>query len=145
VSYTASALFSPAGAPYHPDCALQSKQAQRVIARVAANLTKQLIASMVAAVREKAATATGFRRAVWATLTDKEKAEGGRAEMMHIHTDDLTRLKELAEGQARRCPPLLGSSFLCSLEAIAIKYPQTLLELLHHIEAGEPLTPGAYE
>ena len=65
--------------------------------------------------------------------------------MMHIHSADLARLKEIAEGQARGRPPIVGSSLLGSLEAIAISYPQTFLELIHHIEAGEPLTPGPYE
>ena len=65
--------------------------------------------------------------------------------MMHIHSEDLKRLKEIAEEHARGRPPLDGGSFLNALERIAIWAPQTLLELLRHIEAGEPLTPGPYE
>jgi hypothetical protein len=65
--------------------------------------------------------------------------------MMRIHSEDLARLKEIAEGQAKGQPPIVGSSLLGSLEAIAISYPQTFLELIRHIEEKEPLTPGPYE
>lgn len=62
---------------------------------------------------------------------------------MHIHTEDLARIREIAE--ANRGMPIDGGLFLHCLEQIALRHPQTLLELLRHIEQGEPLTPGPYE
>jgi hypothetical protein len=64
---------------------------------------------------------------------------------MRIHSEDLKQLKELAEAQARGRPPIDGGTFLRRLEHLARDYPQTFLELIRHIEAGEPLTPGPYE
>lgn len=64
---------------------------------------------------------------------------------MHIHGEDLQRLKEIAEEHKRGRPPIDGGVFLDRLEAIAASYPQTFLELIRHIEAGELLTPGPYE
>lgn len=64
---------------------------------------------------------------------------------MHIHSEELERIKRMAEAAARGRPPIVGSHFLQSLETIARSHPQTLLELLRHIEVGEPLSPGPYE
>lgn len=85
-------------------------------------------------------------------LTRADQADEGawievedEASLMHIHSEDLARLKEIAEEQAKGRPPIVGSGFMEALMQIALRYPQTFLELLRHIEQCDPWTPGPYE
>lgn len=64
---------------------------------------------------------------------------------MHIHTDDLARIRHIAEQEAQGRRPIVLSELLDTLVIMARTYPQTLLELLRHIEEREPLAPGPYE
>ena len=64
---------------------------------------------------------------------------------MHIHSEDLAYIRRIAEEAARGRPPIVLSSLLDSLTAMAQSHPQTLLELLRHIDGREPLAPGPYE
>lgn len=58
---------------------------------------------------------------------------------MHIHADDLVRIRRVAEQEAQGRRPMVLSELLDTLTIMARQYPQTLLELLRHIDASEPL------
>ncbi len=53
---------------------------------------------------------------------------------MHIPSEEIARLRGIAAATAQGKPPLVLGTLLGSLEQIAERYPQTLLELLHEPE-----------
>lgn len=64
---------------------------------------------------------------------------------MRIHSDDLSHIRRIAEQEAYGRRAIVLSELLDTLTIMARQYPQTLLELLRHIEEREPLAPGPYE